>query len=684
SELLDAIWNDTFVTENALTRVIAQLRKAIGDDAKGSKYIETIPTMGYRFAADVSVIDLPAIRTDQAAGHEDSLAAAVTNSGSSAVNSQSSALLKEASRKKRSVQLKLIIPAAVLLLAGALAIWHRFEKPALTETTTISRNTQITTSSGLDIGPTFSPDGNFIAYSSDRTGNFEIYIKALTPGGREIQLTSGGSQNLEPAWSPDGKQIAYRSANHGIWVMPALGGVARQIVNFGSHPSWSPDGSTIAFASVDPHDFGETAPAASPSSEVWTVAVKSGETTQITHPAQPPGEHGAPVWSTDGKRIIFCSYSDIRSIAIDGHNPIHLASHQEIHSLVYSPKEEGIYYVASDADRGFGLWKLLINSVTGEAKGEPVLVTRLTSSSNGLSISPDGKRVAYSVLRTLSNLVSVPVSATTSEATGSPVQLTHGTALRNFFPAFSPDGKKIAFEQWSVGNNDSIWVIDSDGNNARQVTADTSNHNPSWFPDGKTLLFFSKKSGKDSFYSVTLDGEKAHLLLTPKAPFVVHADLSPDGKTVAFHTRKQGIVNVWLSSLVDGQTKQITFDKEGAGWVYWSPDAKHMVVEIVRGEDSLLSTIDADGGTMTTVVADHGQSWSGGWSPDSSKILFSGQRDGLWNIWWVSPSTGEKKRLTDYKLLSEYVRYPVWSPVGNQVVYEHGETTGNVWIMDLK
>src|SRR5581483_7860824 len=58
SELLDAIWNDTFVTENALTRVIAQLRKAIGDDAKGSKYIETIPTMGYRFSADIIATEL--------------------------------------------------------------------------------------------------------------------------------------------------------------------------------------------------------------------------------------------------------------------------------------------------------------------------------------------------------------------------------------------------------------------------------------------------------------------------------------------------------------------------------------------------------------------------------------------------------------------------------------------------
>ena len=55
-ELLREIWEDTAVTDNALTRVVAQLRKALGDDAKEARYIETIPTLGYRFVADVTVV----------------------------------------------------------------------------------------------------------------------------------------------------------------------------------------------------------------------------------------------------------------------------------------------------------------------------------------------------------------------------------------------------------------------------------------------------------------------------------------------------------------------------------------------------------------------------------------------------------------------------------------------------
>ena len=60
--------------------------------------------------------------------------------------------------------------------------------------------------------PTFSPDEAEIAYSSDREGAFEIFVRPLTLGGREIRITSDGRDNFQPAWSPDGREIAYGSS----------------------------------------------------------------------------------------------------------------------------------------------------------------------------------------------------------------------------------------------------------------------------------------------------------------------------------------------------------------------------------------------------------------------------------------------------------------------------------------
>jgi DNA-binding response OmpR family regulator len=66
------------------------------------------------------------------------------------------------------------------------------------------------------------------------------------------------------------------------------------------------------------------------------------------------------------------------------------------------------------------------------------------------------------------------------------------------------------------------------------------------------------------------------------------------------------------------------------------------------------------------------------------KETFAGFRNGIWNIWWVSLKDKTQKQLTNFNKLSAYVRYPAWSPLGNQIVFEYAEMTGNVWMMELK
>ena len=86
----------------------------------------------------------------------------------------------------------------------------------------------------------------------------------------------------------------------------------------------------------------------------------------------------------------------------------------------------------------------------------------------------------------------------------------------------------------------------------------------------------------------------------------------------------------------------------------------------------------------TQLTFAHGQSQPGSFSPDADKIAFAGQRNDLWNIWWVSRTTKEQKQLTKHTKLNAFVRYPAWSPLGNQMIYEYAETIGNIWVMELK
>ena len=114
----------------------------------------------------------------------------------------------------------------------------------------------LTTDPGYEGEPTFSPDGQTIAYVSDRDGNFEIYLQQIA-GGPAINLTNNPAADIQPSFSPDGREIAFvsdRSAGSDIihaapgmprvggdiWVMPALGGPARRIVDKGDCPALDP------------------------------------------------------------------------------------------------------------------------------------------------------------------------------------------------------------------------------------------------------------------------------------------------------------------------------------------------------------------------------------------------------------------------------------------------------------
>jgi Tol biopolymer transport system component len=108
---------------------------------------------------------------------------------------------------------------------------------------------------GWDEDPSYSPDGNRIAFSTTRDGNSEIYVMNAdgTQAGRLTE--SPGAADRMPTWSPDGSTIAWVSDGGGdreIWRMPVAGGQPSQLTDNDAddqHPAWSPDGTKIAFVS---------------------------------------------------------------------------------------------------------------------------------------------------------------------------------------------------------------------------------------------------------------------------------------------------------------------------------------------------------------------------------------------------------------------------------------------------
>ena len=682
-QILDRIWSGTHVTDNALAGEIAKLRKALGDNPKTPKYIQTVPTRGYRFIAEVEVRDTSESLAQANGKGSDSPAVGRREehpAPAAALAATETGPPVHAQHRSWARQLAVagvLVAMAIAVLLGVKA--YRASSPAATPLPLTIR--QITTWPGMDTNPAFSPDGESIAYSSDHNGNFEIYLRSIAPDGRDIQLTTDGQQNFDPAWSPDGKRIAYYSMKrHGIFVISTLGGVAKQLTEFGSHPVWSPDGQWLAFQGVTAPDL-DALPVGS--STLWIVNSQGGEPRRLTQVTNPSGSHYAPSWSPDGRRVAFITYNagspQVWSIAVSGDGLQSITKHGTGDKLwpIYAPDGDSIYYNSGEA-----LWKTPVSPESGAVVGKPIKVADLGSTViRNATLSSSGEWIAYSASTSTNNLISVPMAPLTNEPAGSPTFLTNQTGTRHIAPAFSPDGSRIAFSAYRKGTTSNLWIADADGGNLNQVTTE-GGRVPSWYPDGKQLAFLSDRGGRRRYWSVAAAGGNEKVLF--EIDGIESPRMSPDARQVAFNFNKDGIINVATMPVTGGELKQLTYDRELAGWPCWSPDGQFLALEIMRGDDTHIAIIPSQGGEPVQLTFARGQSWPYSWSPDGDKIVFAGERDGVWNLWWVSRSDKSVRQLTHNTKLSVYFRYPAWSPLANQIVSEYSESRGNIYLMKLR
>lgn len=658
-ELMAELWPDSFVEEANLAQNVAVLRKALGDNSKDPKYIVTLPGRGYRMIAEVEAVE----RSFERNGHR------TPDRGKEVPLGRSYTLP--------------VLAGVAILVAPIVAYWFFINASPDATPLTVARTSQLTAWSGLDFYPAISPDASMIAFCSDRSGSFEIFTRQLLQGAKETQITSDGNHNCQPSFSPDGTQIAFASnLKPGVSVVASGGGSPRKLTTFGSRPSWSPDGSRIAFQTDPMTDIGANVRNAMPPSTIWTVGIGE-EPQQLTQPGQPAGGHGAPSWSPDGKMIVF-DVNDWASSSLWTVNTVTKttvavgAATRSESDPIFARDGRSIYYVS---ETGAAIQNVAI-SADGMAVGEPRKILDASGTRvRQISLDRTGSRLAYATLSTSSNLWMTPVG--NGDKPAEPIQLTKSSHTRTVLPAFSPDGSKIVYQSFKTGALAHLWMMNSDGSDQRQLSSRPA-FNAAWSADGSTVWFVSPEEQITGYWSIDPATGMEKRLFDFDELESYGARAAPDGSAVAFNSKRGGALNVWMIPISGGTPRQITDDPGLAAFPAWSPDSKWLAVQVKRGDDTHVALMPADGGEIVQLTNESGQSWVNGFAGDNDRIIFAGERSGIWNIFSVSRTTREIRKLTNFTTINTYVRYPAISYAGDKVAYEFAETTGNIWMIDLR
>jgi Tol biopolymer transport system component/DNA-binding winged helix-turn-helix (wHTH) protein len=676
TEIFSEIWKDVSVSDNALTRLIAQLRRALEDDPRTPRYIETVATRGYRFVADV--------RTPPEATENSTSPAARPSRGA-------------------------VVGAGIAVLAiAAIAIYAVTRRgplaPGQPDFSTFAslQPAQLTSSSGLDGFPAVSADGLTLAFSSDRSGTLQIYVQSLAPGSIALMLTSDSRQNVQPRWSPDGQFIAYHAmGTDGIWIVPARGGVPRQVSDFGSAPAWSPDGRRLAFQSLALTEISPVEGTPGAPSTIWMVDAAGGRAEPLTQPENPPGVHFVPIWSPDGRRVYFPvgerpgspeGPRAIWSVEVASRTAARVASSQQF-TRYFSVSSAGDQLFFSARDTGLP-WRLRISPLTGEAIGEPEPVGLATSgpSSRHLTVSADGRRFVWTSMNLTSNIWSIGVDETTGHARSDASALTDDSGTRATLPIVAPDGR-IAFTGSRPGARADVFLL-APGGAPRQLTVDAGNSlTTSWTSDGREILFMEFRDSGSSMTALDPETGRKRIVFGPLGSilpvdatvFGAHS-FDPRSGRYAVGLLKDGLANVWIG--VEGghgsaRLHQLTFEQEGGAYPAVSPDGRLVAYQCTEGASTHVCVVPADGGASERLTNEPGQSWVNGWSPGSDRVVYAERRNAVWNLAWVSRTSHQTHTITSFTRANIYVRYPVWAPSRDRIVFERGDVTGRIWSLEI-
>lgn len=624
-ELMRAVWGDSFVEEANVARAVWALRKALGENGNGGKYIQTVPKHGYRFIAETAEIPI-----DEISGENEDVKPAADNR--TLDKSAQIGIADEIKATHESLQTANVLPirikkgesrfwlwtiGAISFFAGVIIVFQfGFSGAKSADVLTFERMRQTRlTQSGDVFTPAISPDGQYLVY---------VNLVGEQRGLRLRQIITGQILELVPprpnvdfwsaGFSRDSNYVYYTENREGdlgvLYRIASLGGEPQKVADFvNGGTTFSPDGTRLAFVRINRHE-GITSIVGADSDGSNEQTIATTDTDSIYQSLD---------WSPDGSTIAYSvKYHEpkndswyVAEIPAGGgaERRIGKPRNSKIINAFWLPDKQGfvmnaidpktkqpqIYYlsypdgeerrITNDLNDYFGI------SITADGKS---IVAQRMEQNREIWILPDGgspqparqltfkKDQHFEAVSWLSNdtlVFDVDENSTFDNhniwrlkiGDNEPKPLTTGTD-DNTFPVVSPDGQTIAFVSSRTGKPQ-IWRMNTDGTRPKQVTDfDYDIFDLQFTPDGQTLFFKTSIGGKGRLMRVSINGGAATALSETD---IYRWAVSPDGKQLAYSsldpvTQKVG---VRIRPVDEDRTEKI-LDIQPVNWLQWSSDAQ--------------------------------------------------------------------------------------------------------------
>lgn len=628
-ELLDAVWNGVYVTEDNLVQAIVEIRRALGDNKDDPRFIKTVPRQGYRFVSEVLT----------ASSSERPMPIGTSSKLNESNKTPRNHLLNFA--KGTPGRTTISISAIIILLVGvAVGLYMLLlqSRPGAKSYVPFQnvKLTRITTTGKLG-SAAVSPDGRYVIYALSSEGQESLWLKQVATGS-DVQITKP-AQILHKAltFSPDGSFFYYVTRDKNqlgeLFKMPMIGGTAKKLItDIDSKITISPDGKQISFFRGYPEKHEST---------VVIVNVDGTQQQEIAVRKRPDFFptmlDSAPAWSPGGE-VIVCPagssdesgrYMTLLEIRAAGGAARRITSQRwwQVGHVAWLRDGNGLIMSAQErASDQSQIWYLSYS--TGEAR-------RITNDLNNyIGVSPTSDDPPSFVTVQSNVFSSISISPDESDVKDIPISSVDGVAGLSWTP-----GGQIVYASRLRGDQN-LYIMDQDGSNQKQLTADSRDNNwPSVSPDGRYIVFMSNRTGNQHIWRVNIDGSNPKQLSSggdarwPRC--------APDNKWVVYASivNPTGLFKVPIDG---GDPVQLT-DKAPT-YPAISPDGRLISVGYFEDPGAARTAIYAfDGGAPLKILSFFNFFYC--WTPDGRSLAYI-SRHGTPNVVSQPMDGGPPRRLT--------------------------------------